>query len=120
MALAWSSPSTPQAVIPQAQLYPYTNPPPAVIISTPANGSIYTAAASVSIAALADAFYNPISKVDFYANGSLLGTVSESPDAPLYALTTTGLNPNPGGETANSSQVSATPFVRSYSHHHQC
>ena len=28
--LAWSSPSTPQAIIPQSQLYPYTNPPPTV------------------------------------------------------------------------------------------
>ena len=80
VALAWSSPSVPQAVIPQTQLYPYTNPPPTIILSSPANGSIYTATASVSIGAMADAPYNPISQVAFYANGSLLGTLSNSPD----------------------------------------
>jgi hypothetical protein len=93
VALSWSSPSTPQAVIPQTQLYPYTNPPPTVVISSPADGSVYTATASVSIGATADAPRNPIAKVDFYTNGNLLGTLTSSADAPLYALTTTGLNP---------------------------
>jgi uncharacterized repeat protein (TIGR03806 family) len=90
--LAWSSPSTPQAIIPQTQLYPYTNPPPTVILSSPTNGSAYTATASVTIGAMADAPYNPISNVDFYANGTWLGTLSNSPDAPLYTMTATGLN----------------------------
>ena len=89
--LGWSSPSTAQAVVPQTQLYPYTNPPPTVILSSPANNSTYTAAASVTLGANADAPYNPISTVAFYANGSLLGTLSNSPDAPLYELTATGL-----------------------------
>jgi len=91
ISLAWSSPSTAQAIIPQTQLYPYTNPPPAVIFSSPANNSTYTAAASVTMEANADAPYNPISTVAFYTNGSLLGTLSNSLDAPLYGLTTTGL-----------------------------
>jgi hypothetical protein len=109
VALAWGSPSTPQAIIPQTQLYPYANPPPTIVLSGPANGSVYTAAASVSLQALADSPYNPISQVAFYANGSLLGVLTNSPNAPLYALTATGFVPNPGGESASSSQVSATP-----------
>lgn len=111
VSLSWSSPSTPLAIIPQTQLYPYSNPPPTIVLSGPANGSIYTAVASVSISAMADAPYNPISTVAFYANGSLLGVLNDSPDAPLYALTMTGFMPNPGGVTANSSQVSATPNI---------
>ena len=90
--LAWSSPSTPQATIPQTQLYPYTNPPPTVVLSSPTNNATYTAAASVTIGAMADAPYNPISQVTFYANSSLLGTLTNSPNAPLYTLTTTGLS----------------------------
>src|SRR5581483_11388614 len=33
--LAWSSPSTPQAIVPQTQLYPYTNPPPTILFASP-------------------------------------------------------------------------------------
>ncbi|HWY74291.1 MAG TPA: PA14 domain-containing protein, partial [Verrucomicrobiae bacterium] len=85
--LLWSSPSTPQALIPQTQLYPYTNPPPAVVLSAPTNGAIFTAAASVSFAATADAQYNPLSYVNFFTNGIFVGTVSNAP----YSLTATGL-----------------------------
>ena len=89
--LWWNSPSTAKAIIPQTQLYPYTNPPPTVILSSPANDSTYTATASVTLGANADAPYNPISTVAFFANGSLIGTLSNSLDAPLYELTATGL-----------------------------
>jgi len=87
VVLAWSSPSTPEAVIPQTQLYPYTNPPPTVVIASPTDGSGYTAAASVTIGATADAPYNPLSLVSFYANGTFLGSTANLP----YTITTTGL-----------------------------
>jgi uncharacterized repeat protein (TIGR03806 family) len=85
--LAWSSPSTPQTIIPESQLLPYTNPPPTVILTNPIAGATFTAAATVSLAAEADAPYNPLSYVSFYSNGSLLGTVSNAP----YSMTVTGL-----------------------------
>ncbi len=85
--LYWSSPSTPNAIIPQTQLYPSTNPPPTVIVSSPANNSSYTATASVTIGVNADAPYNPIAAVSFYANTTFLCSVSNLP----YTLTTTGL-----------------------------
>ena len=48
--LYWSSPSTASAIIPQTQLYPYTNPPPTVVLTGPAGGMTnFTAAASVTI-----------------------------------------------------------------------
>lgn len=87
--LAWSSPSTTQTNIPQSQLYPYTNPPPTVVVTAPAGSATnFTASASVTISADADAPYNPISKVDFYAGATFLGSVSNVP----YTLTATGLS----------------------------
>jgi len=87
VALAWSSPSTPLAIIPTAQLYPYTNPPPSVVWLSPANNASYTASASVTMSAAADAPYNPLSAVNFYTNGTWLGSVTNEP----YTLTATGL-----------------------------
>ncbi|HLX69206.1 MAG TPA: PA14 domain-containing protein, partial [Verrucomicrobiae bacterium] len=89
--LFWSSPSTAQSIVPQSQLDTFSNPPPSIVMAAPTGGATYTSAASVTIAANVDAPYNPISEVDFYANGTLLGTLTNSADAPLYTLTTTGL-----------------------------
>ena len=100
--LAWASPSTPQAIIPQTQLYPYSNPPPTVVLSSPTAGSSFTAAATVSITAEADAPYNPISYVSFYTNGSLAGLVSNAP----YSLTVIGLSPGAYTLTATATDGS--------------
>ena len=89
--LKWSSTSTASGAIPQTQLYPFTNPPPSVVLNSPANGATYTAPASVTLSADADTPTNRISAVSFYANGTLLGALSNSPYAPSYFLTTTGL-----------------------------
>ncbi|HEY3855972.1 MAG TPA: chitobiase/beta-hexosaminidase C-terminal domain-containing protein [Verrucomicrobiae bacterium] len=85
--LSWSSPSTAEQIIPATQLYPYTNPPPTVLLTTPVAGQTFTASASASLTAEADAPYNPIGYVSFYSNGSLLGTTSNSP----YSITISGL-----------------------------
>ncbi len=85
--LSWSSPSTPLQIIPQSQLYPVTNPPPAVALTSPTNGSAATATATMTIEANADALYNNLNAVTFYANGTSLGSVSNSP----YDLTVPGV-----------------------------
>ena len=84
--LSWSSASTPKSVIPTSQLYPVTNPPPGVVLTAPANGSSYTASASLSVTANAAAQFNSVKEVDFYANTTFLGAVSNAP----YTLTATG------------------------------
>jgi hypothetical protein len=86
--LAWSSPSTPQEIVPQTQLYPFTNPPPSVVLTAPAGPATnFTAVASVTISAEADALYNPISLVSFYTNNTFIGSVTNLP----YTITVPGL-----------------------------
>jgi len=84
----WSSPSTPLAAVPPPQLYPETNPPPAVVLTAPTNGSSFMGSASVTLSANADDEYNGISAVSYYANGALLGTSTNVP----YTLTAVGLS----------------------------
>ena len=88
VSLSWGSPSTPQGIVPQTQLYPFTNPPPAVVLIVPAGSATnFTAAASVTVSAEADALYNPINFVSFYLNGIYLGSVTNAP----YTITVTGI-----------------------------
>jgi hypothetical protein len=58
-----------------------SNTPPSVSIGSPANGASFTAPVSVNIQASAADSDGSVSKVDFYANGSLLGTDTTSPYA---------------------------------------
>jgi hypothetical protein len=115
VALAWSSPSTPPAIVPQTQLHPFTNPPPSVVLIAPAGSATnYTAAASVTLSADADAVYNPISIVNFYANSTLLGSATNLPDtvtatgiaAGNYALTAVAVDGS--GLSSTSAPVNIT------------
>ena len=92
-SLSWGSPSLSKAVIPQSQLYPATNPPPTTILAGPANGSTYTASASVTLSAGAAARYNTLGQVDFYANTTFLGSVSNNlgGTSNTFTMTATGL-----------------------------
>ena len=56
-------------------------------MTSPTNGAAYTASASVTVTAEADAPYNPVSNVILYANSTLLGSISNAP----YTVTATGL-----------------------------
>jgi hypothetical protein len=85
--LAWSSPSTTQAIIPESQLYPVTNPPPSVTLTAPTNGFTGTASASVTLSANAAAQFNSLTQVAFYTNGIFFASVSNPP----YSATITGL-----------------------------
>src|SRR5207248_11500910 len=81
---------TAKAVIPTTQLYPTSNQPPVVVLSAPTNGSIYIAPASISLTATAADQETSVAKVDFYANATYLGTVSNAP----YSLTAIGFAVN--------------------------
>jgi uncharacterized repeat protein (TIGR03806 family) len=89
--LAWKRSASAFTAIPRTQLYPFTNPPPAMTAVTPENDAGYTASASVTFGVDARTQHNEITKVEFFANGNLLGALDHSLYAPVYALTATGI-----------------------------
>ena len=89
--LQWRRPSAKFTTIPQTQLYPSTNPPPAVAMIRPVNDASEAASASVNAVAEVTTLHNKIAKVEFFANGKSLGSLDHSAYAPDYALTATGL-----------------------------
>jgi hypothetical protein len=98
---------------------PPANAPPSVSLTSPASGASYTAPATVTLAASASDSDGTIAKVDFFANGSLLGTSTTAPygltwsnvPAGTYSLTAVATD-NQGASTTSgavSITVSSTP-----------
>jgi hypothetical protein len=69
--LSWSSPSTQKQSFRRPSSI-RSQPAPGVSLTEPANGSSYTASATVTITANAAAQYNTLQKVEFYANATFL------------------------------------------------
>ncbi len=103
------------------------NQPPAVAITSPGNGAAFTAPASVTINASANDTDGTVSQVQFFANGSLLGTDTTAPysftwnnvAAGGYTLTARATD-NSGASTTSSGVnitvnpgSSSSPFVTS-------
>jgi hypothetical protein len=66
------------------------NQPPAVSLTSPAAGSTVTAPATVSVTADASDSDGTVSKVEFFANGTLVGTDTAMPWAATWNATTPG------------------------------
>jgi regulation of enolase protein 1 (concanavalin A-like superfamily) len=56
-----------------------SNTPPAVTLSAPANGSTFTAPATITVSANASDTDGNVARVDFYAGSTLIGTDTSSP-----------------------------------------
>ncbi len=59
--------------------YTVSNTPPAISLSSPANGTVYTAPATIGLAANVTANGHTISQVQFYNGATLLGTDASAP-----------------------------------------
>ncbi len=89
-SLAWSSPSTAEEIIPSTQLYPPVDVPPAVALSSPANGAAVTAPTNIILQATSTSTDGLVASVKFYASTNLIGTATKTP----YQVTWP--NPAPG------------------------
>jgi hypothetical protein len=87
------------------------NAPPTVAITAPTEGAAFTAPASVAVTADANDTDGGIAKVDFFANGNLVGTAATAPFSAMieglaagnYALTAVATDT--AGATATSDAV---------------
>jgi hypothetical protein len=89
------------------------NMPPAVVLSSPANGTTYTAPVTVTLTASATDPDGTIAAVEFYVNGTLFGrdtaapyTMTGSPAAGSYSITAVATDTK--GASATSSTVTVT------------
>lgn len=95
--LWWGSPSTAKAIIPQSQLYPIHDVPPLITLTSPPDGSTYTAdSASLLLSANASDPDGSVSKIEFFSNSRLVATLTNSP----YAFTWTKVAPGSYSLTA--------------------
>jgi hypothetical protein len=89
-----------------------TNPPPAVSLTAPASGTAYAAPATISLVAAASDANGSVSKVEFFAGTTLLGSGTTAPytftwsnvPAGTYALTARATDN--GGAVATSAAAS--------------
>jgi hypothetical protein len=80
-------------VIPQTQLFSRLTPAPTLRFLTPTENSRFSGCASLTAGVEAKSAFNQIAKVEFFANDISFGSVSRSIYSPIYAVTTTGLEP---------------------------
>ncbi len=75
-----------------------TNIPPTVNLTSPANGAAFSTPATIALAATASDSDGTVSKVEFYRNGTLLGTSTAAP----YSYTWTNAAPGSYSLTAKA------------------
>ena len=74
-------------IAPPAAFSTPTNLPPSVSLTAPSGGSTFTAPAAIAIAASASDSDGTISRVDFFAGGTAIGSATASP----FAITWTAV-----------------------------
>jgi hypothetical protein len=98
------------SIVGQAQ----TNKPPTVSLTAPANGTSYTAPASITVSASASDPEGKMAKVAFYAGSTLLATDTTSPysftwsSVPVGTYSIKAVAYDTSGLTASSATVSVT------------
>ena len=90
-----SPPGVPQSdgtIYPEQNVGPMDgNAPPRVALTAPAPGASYTAPATINMAASASDMDGTISKVEFLANGTVIGTITSPPYAMSWTAGTPGV-----------------------------
>lgn len=92
------------------------NQPPTVTLTSPANGSTYTAPATISVTATASDPENRLARVDFFSGSTRIGSSSTSPfvttwtnvAAGTYVLTAQAFDADGGSATSAAATITVT------------
>jgi mannan endo-1,4-beta-mannosidase len=106
-----ASPSPAPAPAPAPTPTPTTNTAPSVSLTSPANGSAFTAPANITLSANALDSNGSVSKVDFYRNGTWIGTDTASPYAFAWNSVAGGSYVLTAKATDNAGAVSTSSAV---------
>ena len=122
--LSWASRSQKKQVIPQRQLYPVLSapPPPAnteptVALTAPEAGASYATPATVPLSASASDTDGIVSRVEFFANGVLIGADTTAPyqfswsnvPAGSYSLHSRAIDDDGAGANSSGRSITVTP-----------
>jgi chitinase len=90
------------------------NTPPTVSLTSPANGATFTAGANITLTASASDSNGTVSQVQFFHNGTLIGSDTTSPYSVVWSAVASGtysltaVATDNGGATTTSAAVSIT------------
>ncbi len=93
-----------------------SNTPPTVSLTNPANGATFTTPVDIPIEAIASDTDGTVTKVDFYAGATLLGTDTSEPygivwtNAPVGTHSLSAVASDDGGATRPSAPISITIY----------
>lgn len=89
VSVAWSGPDFSRDAIPATAMFPTFGPPPilpTIAITSPASGAGFTNGSSVTLTATVSEGSLPVTAVEFYRGGVLLGSDSSSPYSVNWAV----------------------------------
>ena len=131
----WNAPAIPDELAPppsinllgmlQTAIQPLQGPgnsasyPPVVYMTSPVNESVFAAGSTITLSADATTSYGNVSAVKFFANGELLGSVSQAPfafdwlnvPAGMYALRAEAVSSTSTGATTSLESESALSAI---------
>jgi Bacterial Ig domain len=98
-------------ILPASETDAAPNAAPAIALTAPAAASVFTAPATITVAAAASDSDGTVARVDFYANGTAIGSRTAAPWSIAWNVVTTGTYTITARATDDRGDTTTTPGV---------